>query len=67
MNTKKANTKIISVQIELDLDAPTSQSRGGVPVWRGEATLEDGFRLFFQIYSPKAEKPQAKGLKVVAK
>ena len=69
MTTKKLtdNVKLIQVQIELDLNNPTASSRAGVGIWRGEAILEDGFRIYFQVYAPAPEKPKAQGLKIVAK
>ena len=55
MTTQKANTKVISVQVEVDLDAPTQKSRAGLKIWRGEAATSDGYRLFFQIYAPSGK------------
>ena len=62
-----AKTKVISVQVELDLDAPTQTSRGGMKVWRGECTTPDGWRIFFQVYEPAKKIEKATGLKVTAK
>ena len=63
----RANTKIIEVQVELDLDAPTSTSKAGASIWRGEATTSDGYRVFFQVYAPSPQKAKAQGLKVSLK
>ena len=60
-------TKVLEVQIELDLTSPTSTSKAGASIWRGECTTQDGYRLFFQVYSPSPQKAKTTGLKVVAK
>ena len=68
MTTKTQNNiKLIQVQVEVDLDAPTQKSRAGLKIWRGEAATSDGYRLFFQIYEPSLKKEQSHGLKVSLK
>ena len=67
MTTPKANTKVISVQVEIDLDNPTAVSRGGLKIWRGEGTTQDNWRVFFQVYEPAKQKANAQGLKVSLK
>ena len=69
MTTKKLtdNVKVIQLQVELDLDAPTSQSKAGVGIWRGEAVTSDGWRIFFNVYAPAKERQKPQNVKVVAK
>ena len=67
MTTQKANTKVIEIKVEIDLDSPTQKSRAGSSIWRGEAVTSDGYRLFFQIYEPSPQKAKAQGLKVSLK